>query len=212
MAAGCRRSTAAEESQVRDFRVLLIGGTSHVGKSTLAQALAAKLGGEHVSTDSLARHPGRPWATSSGPFPGHLRTHYLSLSVDELTTEQLRHYERLWPRIQATAAARAADTGAWQLVLEGSGVLPQRAAALKSTAAVWLTASADVLRDRIYSASRFDELAPEEKAIVEKFLGRTKRYDQIILSAVTSLGLTSIDTSTAPSTAELMEQCLQAAD
>lgn len=197
---------------MRDFRVLLIGGTSHVGKSTLAQALAAKLGGEHVSTDSLARHPGRPWATSSGPFPGHLRTHYLSLSVDELTTEQLRHYERLWPRILATAAARAADTGARQLVLEGSGVLPQRAAALKSTAAVWLTASADVLRDRIYSASRFDELAPEEKAIVEKFLGRTKRYDQIILSAVTSLGLTSIDTSTAPSTAELMEQCLLAAD
>jgi hypothetical protein len=187
-------------------RPLLDPASWQILQRSLAQALAAKLGGEHVSTDSLARHPGRPWATSSGPFPKHLRTHYLSLSVDELTTEQLRHYQRLWPRIEATAA----DTGARQLVLEGSGVLPQRAAALKSTAAVWLTASADVLRDRIYSASRFDELAPEEKVIVGKFLGRTKRYDQIILSAVTSLGLTSIDTSTAPSTAELMEQCLQA--
>jgi shikimate kinase len=195
---------------MRDIRVLLIGGTSHVGKSTLAQALAAKLGGEHVSTDSLARHPGRPWATSSGPFPEHLRTHYLSLSVDELTTEQLHHYQRLWPRIGAMAAARATDSGARRLVLEGSGVLPQRAAALKSAAAVWLTASADVLRDRIYSASRFDELAPEEKVIVEKFLGRTKQYDQLMLSAVTSLGLTSIDTSAAPATEELMEQCLHA--
>jgi shikimate kinase len=194
---------------VRDIKVLLIGGTSHTGKSTLAQVLAAKLGGEHVSTDSLARHPGRPWATSSGPFPEHLRTHYLSLSVDELTTEQLRHYQRLWPRIEAMAAARATDRGARRLVLEGSGVLPQHAAALKSAATVWLTASADVLRDRIYSASRFDELAPEEKVIVEKFLGRTNQYDQLMLSAVTSLGLTSIDTSAAPATEELMEQCLR---
>jgi shikimate kinase len=193
---------------VHAIRVLLIGGTSHVGKSTLAQALAAELGGEHVSTDSLARHPGRPWATSSGPFPEHLRTYYLSLSVDQLTAEQLRHYQRLWPRIEAMAAARAADTDARRLILEGSGVLPQHAAALKNAAAVWLTASPDVLRDRIYSASRLDELAPEEKAIVEKFLGRTKQYDQLVLSAVTSLGLASIDTSTAPSTAELMEQFL----
>ncbi|MBO0801776.1 MAG: hypothetical protein J2P25_01695 [Nocardiopsaceae bacterium] len=195
---------------MRDVRVLLIGGTSHVGKSTLGRALAAKLGGEYMSTDSLARHPGRPWATSSGPFPGHLRTHYLSLSVDELTTEQLRHYQRLWPRIKAMAAARAADTGAGRLILEGSGVLPRHAAALESSAAVWLTASADVLRDRIYSQSRFHELAPEEKAIVEKFLGRTKRFDQLILNVVTSLGLASVDTSTAPPTAELVEQCLRA--
>lgn len=62
-----------------------------------------------------------------------------------------------------------------------------------------------VLLDRIYSASHFDELALEEKAIVDKFLGRTERYDQRILSAVTSLGLTSIGTSTAPAIAELME-------
>ena len=195
---------------MHDIRVLLIGGTSHVGKSTLAQALAAKLGGEHVSTDSLARHPGRPWATSSGPFPEHLRTHYLSLSVGELTSEQLRHYQRLWPRVEALAAARATDTSGRRLILEGSGVLPQHAAALKNTAAIWLTASAEVLRDRIYSASRFDDLAPEEKVIVEKFLGRTRQYDQLILSAVSSLGLTSIDTNAAPSTADLMEKCLQA--
>jgi DNA polymerase III delta prime subunit len=197
---------------MREIRVLLIGGTSHVGKSTLAKALAARLGGEHVSTDTLARHPGRPWATSSGPFPRHVAAHYLSLSVDELTTGQLRHYQRLWPRIEEMAAAWATDAGARRLILEGSGILPLPAAALKTpdTSAVWLTASAAVLRDRIYSASRFDDLAPEEKIIVEKFLGRTAQYDQLMLSAVSSLGLASIDTSATPSTAELMEQCLQA--
>jgi hypothetical protein len=106
---------------------------------------------------------------------------------------------------------RAADTCASRLILEGSGVLPDRVAALKNpnTAAVWLTASADVLRDRIYSASRFDERSADEKIMVEKFLGRTERYDQLILSAVSSLGFASIDTSAAPSTDELMTQCLQ---
>jgi hypothetical protein len=88
-------------------------------------------------------------------------THYLSLSVDELTTEQLRHYERLWPRIEAIVATRATDTGVRRLVLEGSGILPHRVAALKApyAAAVWLTARADVLKDRIYSESRRDERA-----------------------------------------------------
>ncbi len=197
---------------MREIRVVLIGGTSHVGKSTLAQALSAKLGWEHISTDTLARHPGRPWATSNGPFPKHLASHYLSLSVDELTTEQLLHYQRLWPRIEAIATARATDPGARRLVLQGSGVLPHRVAALKTpdTAAVWLTASASVLRDRIYSASRFDERTADQKTMVEKFLGRTERYDQLILSAVRSLGFASIDTSAGPSTAELIDQCRQA--
>ena len=199
------------QGQVRDIRVLLIGGTSHAGKSTLAQALAAKPGWEHLSTDRLARHPGRPWTTSSGPFPEHLATHYLSLSIDELTTEQLRHYQRLWPRIEALVTAHATGGDTRRLIIEGSGILPGHAATLKipDTAAVWLTASADVLRDRIYSASQFHERAAEEKIMVEKFLGRTQRYDQLILNTVNSLGLPSIDTSTEPSTGELMKQCLE---
>ena len=44
-----------------NLRVVLIGGSSHVGKSTLSEALAARMGWERLSTDSLALHPGRPW-------------------------------------------------------------------------------------------------------------------------------------------------------
>ncbi len=195
---------------MRDIRVLMIGGTSHAGKSTLAESLAARFGWDHVSTDRLGRHPGRPWATSSGPFPEHLATHYRSLRVDELTAEQLRHYCRLWTRVEALVTGHAASPGSGRLVIEGSGILPGRFAALKipQTAAVWLTASADVLRDRIYSASRFHGLTAEEKLVVDKFLGRTQRYDQLILNAVSSLGLPSIDT-TAASPGELMQQCLR---
>ncbi len=46
---------------INETRVILIGGSSHAGKSTLGQAIAAKLGWSYRSTDKLARHPGRPW-------------------------------------------------------------------------------------------------------------------------------------------------------
>lgn len=42
---------------------ILIAGTSHVGKSTFAARLTKALGCSLISTDSLARHPGRPWPT-----------------------------------------------------------------------------------------------------------------------------------------------------
>ena len=42
------------------IKLILIGGTSHTGKSTLARQLAEELGWNYLSTDQLARHPGRP--------------------------------------------------------------------------------------------------------------------------------------------------------
>ena len=65
-------------------RVVLIGGTSHVGKSTLSESLAARLGWTRISTDTLARHPGRPWKPAPEKVPDHVAEHYLSLSVNEL--------------------------------------------------------------------------------------------------------------------------------
>ncbi|MEK1850498.1 MAG: hypothetical protein AAAC48_01095 [Phyllobacterium sp.] len=52
-----------------NLRVILIGGSSNVGKSTVADALAEKLGRCCVSTDSLAKHPGRPWPQKRRKFP-----------------------------------------------------------------------------------------------------------------------------------------------
>ena len=46
---------------------ILISGTSHVGKSTLAEKLAERLGWAGMSTDKLGRHPGRPWLAIPAP-------------------------------------------------------------------------------------------------------------------------------------------------
>lgn len=110
---------------MRDVRVVLIGGTSNVGKSTVAQAVADRLGFECLSTDRLARHPGRPRRTLGREVPVHVAEHYGSLTVDELITSVLDHYERLWPRIEELIMAHAAEGSARAgLVLEGSALWP----------------------------------------------------------------------------------------
>ena len=85
------------------LRVILIGGPSHGGKSTLAQALSARLGWQYMSTDRLARYPGRPW----GELRPHVAEHYLSLSPDQLIEDVIRHYASMWPDIRNLITAHA---------------------------------------------------------------------------------------------------------
>lgn len=56
--------------------IILIGGTSHTGKSTLAEFLAAELESINISTDKLALHPGRPWKERPEEIPLHVKEHY----------------------------------------------------------------------------------------------------------------------------------------
>jgi 2-phosphoglycerate kinase len=197
-----------------DLRVVLIGGTSNAGKSALAEALARRLGWRWVSTDSLGRHPGRPWTVEDRPIPAHVTEHYLSLSVEDLTTEQLRHYERMWPVIRSLIETHARDQDAGGLILEGSGVWPDRVAEISdpAVAAVWLTASAATLRSRICSASRYAELVDVGPILVDKFVGRSIRYNEMMLSAVRRLGLACVDVDDVSSPDALLEQCLQLFD
>ena len=52
-----------------ELRVVLIGGTSNTGKSSVAQVVAERLEFAYRSTDGLARHPGRPWRTPEWEVP-----------------------------------------------------------------------------------------------------------------------------------------------
>lgn len=200
---------------MRDVRVVLIGGTSNVGKSTVAQAAAERLGFEYLSTDGLARHPGRPWRTPECEVPAHVAEHYGALAVDELITSVLAHYDRLWPRIEELVTERAtADRGRPGLVLEGSALWPVRVAQLRTphTAAVWLTADDSVVRARVHAAGRYAAATGEEQVLMDKFLARTERYQSLMLDAVDRLGLDRIDAGRGQSPAELADTVLAAAD
>jgi 2-phosphoglycerate kinase len=171
----------------------MIGGTSHTGKSTVAEEVAGRLGFEHRSTDLLARHPGRPWRTPEREVPPHVAEHYATLGVDELIDSVLAHYERLWPRIEELVAEHA--TSGPGLVLEGSALWPERVATLDvpRTAAVWLTVGEDVVRARIRAGGRYDEASVGERALMDTFLARSVRYQELMVEAVDRLGLPRVD-------------------
>ncbi|MFI7413861.1 AAA family ATPase [Streptomyces sp. NPDC049627] len=181
---------------MQDVRVVLIGGTSHTGKSTVARAVAERLGFDCRSTDKLARHPGRPWRTAEWDPPPHVAEHYAGLDVDELIRSVLDHYARLWPRIEELITDRATGDGPG-LVLEGSALWPARVARLTSvphTGAVWLTADEAVLRERMRSSARYAEATDRERYLVDKFLARAERFQTLMAQAVDAHGLRRIDT------------------
>ncbi len=195
---------------MNDCRVLLIGGTSHAGKSTLAQSLAAQIGWRHISTDKLARHPGRPWQVPPQVVPPHVVEHYQNLSIDELIADVLRHYrENVWPLIENILTTCAMDLSSDRLVIEGSAVLPERGATLpfKNTAAVWLTANHELLAQRIYTESQYATKTLSEKALIDKFLLRTWRFNDIIREDVNRLGLTNLVVDEASHLDDLIAAC-----
>ena len=193
-----------------NVKVLLIGGSSHVGKSTLAGSLAAGLGWDHISTDSLARHPGRPWRKVPERVPDHVAGHYLSLQADQLFEDVLHHYEaNVWPKVETIVASHLNDPSASGLILEGSAVWPGFAATLDSqkVTAFWLTASDEVFRRRIHDASRYHSRSHLERNLVQKFLERTLIYDAKMTEIVNRHGLILLDVSES-NVGELADKCL----
>jgi 2-phosphoglycerate kinase len=174
-----------------DARVVLIGGTSNTGKSSVAQVVAERLEFTYRSTDGLARHPGRPWRTPGWEVPGHVAEHYRTLTVEELVSSVLDHYERLWPRIEELIAQHTGAQGG--LVLEGSALWPTHVAALTltvpGTAAVWLTAEDTVVRARVHEAGRYARATAEERHLMDKFLARSARYQSLMRAELATLGL-----------------------
>lgn len=199
---------------INKTRVILIGGSSHVGKSTLALSLAAKLGWSYRSTDKLARHPGRPWVGANGnTIPEHVAQHYENLSVTALFDDVLSHYQKnVLPQVEAIVDSHASDLSMECLVLEGSALWPEFVANLVSVHGVkgiWLTASDQLFSDRILKVSNFYNRSKEEKFLIQKFLSRTILYNQRMREKVEHLGLISIDVESLLTAEELSKKCME---
>lgn len=166
--------------------IILIGGTSHTGKSTLAEFLAATFGLTNISTDKLARHPGRPWKERLEEIPLHVQQHYFNLSQGELLVDVVKHYEKIWPLVLSVIESHTNH-----LVMEGSALLPKLVQSInsKEITAVWLTASALFLRDRIYKSSNYCNKSSKEKYLIDQFVTRTIAFDHLILQEVKGLNL-----------------------
>jgi len=196
-----------------EHRVILIGGTSHTGKSTVSRALAERFGWVYRPTDKMARHPGRPWQTAPAQVPAHVADHYRSLPVDELIADVLRHYtDNVWPQVARLVALHTTDLATGRLIVEGSAVLPELAVTVihHGVAAVWLTADDEHLQRRIHTESRYALKTPREKELIDKFVARTCMFNRRTVEVVKRLGLARVDVANASSAGELTDTCLSA--
>lgn len=201
---------------INETRVILIGGSSHAGKSTLGRYLAAKLGWSYRSTDTLARHPGRPWVGANGNgkvIPEYVAAHYRDLSVEALFLDVLSHYQKnVLPLFEAIVHSHAADSSTECLILEGSALWPGFVANVvgeNGVKALWLTASDQLFRNRIFSESNFSNVCEDEKHLIQKFLHRTLLYNKHMREEVERLGFICIDVESVSIADELSKKCME---
>lgn len=193
------------------LRVILLGGSSHAGKSTVAQTLAAQLGWTCLSTDKLAKHPGRPWRAAPKAVPGHVATHYLTLTPPQLIEDVMRHYERtVWPMVETLVTAHASGAAPERLVLEGSAILPHRVAAnaWDCVGAVWLTGGDELFAQRIRDASAYAHRSATERQMIDAFLERTLRFNALTTAAVRQHGLSAVEVRPGVQVEETAATCL----
>ncbi len=156
---------------------ILITGTSHVGKSTLADLLSARLHYETISTDSLARHPGRPWPG----IPAPVEEYYAQLSAETIHWFLKIHHHNIWPLIRAMIESRL-GTGT-PAIFEGAALRPELISPLLSNtvAAVFLHASNDFLVERMRSYARYDDATAQKRRIMDAFNERSLRENTYML-------------------------------
>ena len=169
--------------------ILLIFGTSHVGKSTLARKIGLATDIPVLATDKMGRHPGRPWPKVKAPV-----AEYYSALSDETIYWFLRvHHENLWPIIRSKISdATKRDS---PIIIEGSALRPEFIAPLdlQTVIPVGLCADKDFLQQRIEDESRYSIQDQDTKLQIEKFIRRSIRDNDEILEVSCKLGLRMLD-------------------
>ena len=194
-------------------RIILMGGSSHVGKSTLSRTLATKLDWNYLATDSLARHPGRPWIGANGrTVREHVVKHYRTLNTESLLIDVLLHYEaNVMPQVKTLVCSYQSNLSTKGIIIEGSALWPKFTTDLikEEVRGIWLTASDRLLQNRILSQSNFHHVSQNEKHPIEKFLDRTLLYNRRMREEVNRLGFDSINVESTTTIAELVNHCLK---
>ncbi|KJX89036.1 2-phosphoglycerate kinase 2PGK [Agrobacterium tumefaciens] len=168
---------------------ILIAGTSHVGKSTLAGLLSTRLGWQAISTDSLARHPGRPWPG----IPAPVEEYYTALSTETIHWFLKVHHQNIWPLIRPMIDS-SSHTGN-PAIFEGAALRPEFISPLlgSTVAGVLLHAGNDFLLERMRSHARYEDATAGQRRIMDAFIERSLRENTEMLASAREHHLPIVD-------------------
>jgi 2-phosphoglycerate kinase len=189
----------------RPISAILITGTSHTGKTTLASRLADKLGWNLFSTDKLARHPGRPWPA----VPPAVAEYYANLSSESIYWFLRVHHENMWPLIKERIEAETL-TGT-PFIFEGSALRPEYIAAFPDAAKVCLYAEADFLRDRIRKEAQYAEAGEHQRQLIDKFIERSLKDNALMREGAEAHEVMLVDAADTEAVNELFNTLIEKA-
>ena len=137
------------------------------------------------------------------------RVVYLCLSVDKLIEDVSVTTGSWLAKVEAIVASHSNDASTTGIVLEGSALWPEFVTSLDidKIAAVWLTGSEEVFRQRIHVGSLYGSKSPRERMMIDKFLGRTLAYNARMVDAVSRHGLMLVDVLQS-NVMEITERCI----
>lgn len=135
-------------------------------------------------------HPGRPWRQTTRKVPDQVAEHYLSSKAHELVESVILHHRKMSPLVAELVRTTVKDAGLAKLVLEGSALWPfiTSGHGLEEVGAVWLTASPETLRSRIYEGSGFLTANEKSRAMTSRFVERTLLFDERTAQLVSDHG------------------------
>ena len=171
------------------MRTVFLLGTSHVGKSSCAQALSEKWGVDCVSTDKLGRHPGRPW----NDVPRGVVEYYTKMSAETIDWFLKVHHQNLQPVIsQAVAELRASGKNG---VIEGAALRPEWLDQWMQAqdCAICLVGDEDTLRARMRQSAGV-QIGDVQQA-TEAFIERSLRENARLAEAACARGVPVLDVS-----------------
>ncbi|WP_174803689.1 hypothetical protein [Martelella limonii] len=180
--------------------VILIGGSSHAGKSSLAKHMTDKRGWPLQSTDALARHPGRPW-----PEPrAEIAEFYSRLSPGTTHWLLLAHHENMRPMLDELIGETVLRNK--NLLLEGSALRPEYMAdwASATVHCVFLHADPAHIIERIHAGSRYHEQSPSQRALIDAFAARSLLDNDAALESARAHGIRTSSAATEDTAAGLL--------
>lgn len=171
------------------FAGVLICGTSHTGKSTLAARIGQATGASVISTDQMARHPGRPWPE----VRAEVAEYYARLSAETIHWLLKAHHENMQCHVLRAIEVARVPRGVF--VIEGAALRPEIYAPLlgMSVVGVCLHAAPDFLRARMEVASAYPLRDQRQRQLIDAFVERSLRENIALRDAARLANFVSVD-------------------
>ena len=163
-------------------KVILIGGSPRVGKSTAAALLASKLLRPCISTDDIGL--ALQSVLDINPMKGYgYPDYYVRRSPQQLIDDIVTYHKKLEPAI----ARLVEEHAAWgdPLVMEGWALYPELVRRIENDQvfSVWLIAEPGLFESRVRLNTSFSE----NEKVVENYLTRSKWHNRTNLEQCIAL-------------------------